>query len=384
MTTHRLKTPFKPLLMIILALFSLTVQGCFHSSDNDSDNGPTNAAPVFTSGTAISVAENIIATGYTATATDADGDGDIVTFELSGGTDEDVFSIDNDSGVLSFSITTDVDNPVDDNGDNNYAVNITATDGTNSVVQTVTVTVIAGANPTGYYTNNGFVNVKAADDTTQRLVNDIQGMVANGQLMMLSDSENIAYIGTFTVSGNDFSGSVTVYEAGAMVQQDVSVTGLITEGSSLTGTLGGSGVANGTFKLNYAEDNGPVDLAQLERDFTWFPVDNLNIPNLDLRNPTQVAPADNISAAGVGSNIFDGCSYRGRIDPIAGTHLYTVSVTMVNPCTGAATGVVDAIPAYTGLASVRGTDRFVLALSNGEYDFSGEYFECLVLLCTPQ
>jgi len=244
--------------------------------------------------------------------------------------------------------------------------------------------VTPNADPTGYYTNNGFVDVRMADNTSQRLVNDMQGMVTDGQLMMLSDSENITYIGTFTVSGNDFSGSVTVYEAGAMVQQDVSVTGLITEGSSLTGTLGGSGVANGTFQLNYAADNGPVNLAQLERAFDWSPVINLNIPNLNLADTTQVAPADNIGTGGTGSNIFDGCSYRGRIDPIAGTHLYTVSVTMVNPCTGAAAGVVDAIPAYTGLASVRGTDRFVLALSNGEYDFSGEYFECLVLFCTPQ
>jgi len=241
---------------------------------------------------------------------------------------------------------------------------------------------ISNADPTGYYTNNGFVNVKAADDTTQRLVNDIQGMVANGQLMMLSDSENIAYIGTFTVSGNDFSGSVTVYEAGAMVQQDVSVTGLITEGSSLIGTLGGSGVANGTFQLNYAEDNGPVNLVQLERASDWRPVVNLNIPSLNLTDTAAVAPADNIGTGGTGSNIFEGCSYLGRIDPIAGTHLYTVTVTM-DSCNGEGTGV-DAIPVHTGLASVRGTDRFILALSNGEYDFSGEYFECLVIGCTPQ
>jgi len=378
MTTHRLKMPFKPLSMIILALFALTVQGCFHRSDNDSDNGPTNAAPVFTSGTAISVAENIIATGYTATATDADGD--IVTFELSGGTDKDAFSI--DSGVLNFKSAPNLDDPGDRDRDNNYVVDITASDGKALVVQTVTVTVIAGANPTGYYTNNGFVNVKAADDTTQRLVNDIQGMVANGQLMMLSDSENIAYIGTFTVSGNDFSGSVTVYEAGAMVQQDVSVMGLITEGSSLTGTLGGSGVANGTFQLNYAEDNGPVDLALLERDFDWQPVVNQNIPNLNLADTAAMAPANNILTGSPGSNIFSGCSYRGRIDPIAETHLYTVTVTM-DSCNGEGTGV-DAIPAHTGLASVRGTDRFILALSNGVYDLSGEYFECLVLFCTPQ
>jgi len=242
--------------------------------------------------------------------------------------------------------------------------------------------VTPNADPTGYYTDNGFVDVKAADNTAQRLVTDMQGMVANGQLMMLSDSENIAYIGTFTVSGNDFSGSVTIYEAGVMIQQDVSVAGLITEGSSLTGTLGGSGVANGTFQLNYAADNGPVDLAQLERDFDWRPVVNLNIPNLNLADTAAVAPANNIRTGGAGGSIFEDCSYFGRIDPIAGTHLYRVTVTL-DSCNGEGTGV-DTIPAYTGLASARGTDRFILALSNGVYDFSGEYFECLVIGCTPQ
>jgi len=98
-----------------------------------------NSAPFFISGIAISVAEDTIMTGYTAIALDADGD--TVTYSLGGGTDLAVFSIDSDSGVLSFNIPTRYKDPADSNGDNTYVVEITATDGTSPVVRSVTVTV---------------------------------------------------------------------------------------------------------------------------------------------------------------------------------------------------------------------------------------------------
>ncbi len=244
---------------------------------------------------------------------------------------------------------------------------------------------ISNADPTGYYTNSGFVQVMMADDTTPRVTEaDFQGMVTDSQFMMLSDTENLSYIGTFTVSGNELSGSVTLYEAGVMTQEDVPLTAMITATSKITGTLGGAGAANGTFQLNYAMDNSEVTLDQVVRAFDWREVVNPNIPSLDLANATDPAPAFNFSAGGSGSNIFSGCGYLGRMEPIVGTHLYSVSVTM----DGCDPGTIDveAVPTYTGLASVRDLtqDRFILALTNGTYDFSGEYFECLEVFCTPQ
>ena len=99
----------------------------------------TNNPPFFTSGSAIGVAEDIILTGYTATAKDADGD--TITFSLSGGTDQAVLSIDSDSGVLSFNIPTRFKAPADSDGNNTYVVDITATDGIQSISRSVTVTV---------------------------------------------------------------------------------------------------------------------------------------------------------------------------------------------------------------------------------------------------
>jgi len=77
----------------------------------------------------------------------------------------------------------------------------------------VRVLPLSDADPSGYYTNTGYAQVMMADNTTPRTdITDLQGMVYDGQLMMLSDSKNVTYVGTFTVSGNDFSGTVTVYE----------------------------------------------------------------------------------------------------------------------------------------------------------------------------
>ena len=99
---------------------------------------PPNNAPEFTSGTAASVAENSTSSFYTATATDADSDS--LTYSISGGADGALFTINSSTGELSFISGADFDVPADANGDNDYEVTIQVSDGTDSVTQTVTVT----------------------------------------------------------------------------------------------------------------------------------------------------------------------------------------------------------------------------------------------------
>ncbi len=366
-----------PFLMTFLVLFTLTLQGCLHNNSSGDGGGVTPTSPVFTSGDSISVAENILDTGYTAVATDADGD--TVTFSLTGGEDQSAFSIDSDSGVLSFNTATDFENPTDSDTNNTYVVEITATDGTNFVVQNLTVTVIDinvnnGVDPTGYYTNTGFVDVKAGDDMTQRLVTDIQGMVTGEQLMLLSDTESLTYTGTFTMNENNFSGSVTLYEAGVMTQENIPVNGLITEGARITGTLDGTGAANGTFQLDYAPlaDNGPVDMAMVIPTLGWSPVNNSESFTINIGD--DVAPIPNFGHGGSGQGVFDRCGFQGRIEPVLGVHLYTVSGVM-NDCDNTDILMPET---YSGLVSVRGTvpnDRLIVVLINGTYGISGEYFQ---------
>jgi len=117
------------------------------ASGDDDDDAPApppppatvNNAPSFTSGDSVSVDENSAATGYTATADDADGDA--LTFSISGGADADLFEIDAGTGALSFVEAPDFEAPGDADGDNAYVVEVSVTDGEATASQTVTVTV---------------------------------------------------------------------------------------------------------------------------------------------------------------------------------------------------------------------------------------------------
>ena len=96
-----------------------------------------NAAPVFTSLASANVAENQTS-AYTAVATDADNDP--LSYSLSG-TDAALFTIDPNTGVVSFNNAPDFEAPGDDGGDNVYDIDVTATDGASDTTQTVAITV---------------------------------------------------------------------------------------------------------------------------------------------------------------------------------------------------------------------------------------------------
>ncbi len=344
------RTRFTPLLMILLALLVLTVQGCFHSGGGGGNTGPTNAAPVFTSGTAISVGAGTPSTGYTATATDADGD--TVTYSLTGGEDEAAFSIDGDSGVLSFEITTDLDMPADSDGNNSYVVDITATDGTASVVQTVTVTVVEDANPAGYYINTGTASVDDGMSGTLD-ISDLQAMVSGNRIMMMSAANGLLYDGMITdISGNSFTADFIIYTDG---ENPVTATanGMITTGSSITGTLNGSGVGNGSFTLSYANTNHndtAADIARIENmagvNATWGAKVGDSFFEQEIVIDSSGAIASEVPPAG---GIFTSCEMSGMLSPINSSSLYSVSVTLMG-C-GSAGGIRNGD--YAGLATSR-------------------------------
>ncbi|MCA9103160.1 MAG: tandem-95 repeat protein, partial [Planctomycetales bacterium] len=100
--------------------------------------------PTITSPAAVQVDENTTAV-IDVEASDVDGEteGMGLTFSLTGGADEALFSIDPDTGELSFNDAPDFENPADDGMDNVYDVQVTVTDSTNlSAVQDVAVTVL--------------------------------------------------------------------------------------------------------------------------------------------------------------------------------------------------------------------------------------------------
>lgn len=107
-------------------------------SGGSSGGSSSNRAPVITSAASVSVQENIAAAVYTATATDADGD--TIAFSLSGA-DAARFTLNATTGVVTFVVPPDFENPSDADRDNVYALIVAASAAGQSASRAVTVTV---------------------------------------------------------------------------------------------------------------------------------------------------------------------------------------------------------------------------------------------------
>ena len=98
-------------------------------------------APVFTSLATFNISENVTDAGNV-TAADADLPGQIVTYGITGGVDAALFSIDPQTGRLSFLSAPDYEHPTDVGANNSYEAQVTADDGSGlSTVQDLTVNV---------------------------------------------------------------------------------------------------------------------------------------------------------------------------------------------------------------------------------------------------
>ncbi|MGP1384445.1 MAG: SwmB domain-containing protein, partial [Thainema sp.] len=109
------------------------------------DNFTANISPVFTSAANPSVIENST-TVTTVVATDADGD--TLSYFIAGGVDAALFSIDENTGELSFATAPDFEIPGDNGGDNVYNVSVTVSDGNEggSVTQDLSISVVDASN----------------------------------------------------------------------------------------------------------------------------------------------------------------------------------------------------------------------------------------------
>lgn len=96
-------------------------------------------SPVFTTETTVDYAEGGTTSAYTAVATDFS----TVTYSFGTGKDESLFSIDGGSGEVNFVSSPDFENPGDGDSNNEYEIEIIATDGLNleaSLLVTISVT----------------------------------------------------------------------------------------------------------------------------------------------------------------------------------------------------------------------------------------------------
>ncbi|HEU0246267.1 MAG TPA: cadherin domain-containing protein [Gaiellaceae bacterium] len=133
-------------------------------------------APVIDGGASasVSVPENQTA----ATDVDAtDGDGDVLTYSLTGGADIGDFTIDPSTGVLTFTVPPDFELPADANSDNFYEVTVTAADASFSDTQAVTVQVLdvveGGNSPPTITSDGGGATASKSVAENQTAVTDV-------------------------------------------------------------------------------------------------------------------------------------------------------------------------------------------------------------------
>ena len=109
-------------------------------SDSGSGTTDANAAPAFSSSATFNAAENQTAAG-TVLATDGDTGDDVTGYAITGGTDQNLFSIGATSGALTFDAAPNFEDAQDSDTGNDYVVEVQATSGAGERVKTATQTI---------------------------------------------------------------------------------------------------------------------------------------------------------------------------------------------------------------------------------------------------
>ncbi|CUW39775.1 putative autotransporter outer membrane protein; type V secretion [Magnetospirillum sp. XM-1] len=242
-----------------------------------------NEAPSFTSGTTANFAENGTGTVYTATSSDPDS-GATASYSIVGGADQAKFSINSSSGVLTFQSAPNYENPTDSDTNNTYVVTLRVSDGTNTVDQTVTVTVTnvneapTGVNDTGSATEaGGLSNATGGSNATGNvLTNDTDPDAGATKTVTAIRSGNTEGAGTAGTVGQALAGaygSLTLNSDGSftyvVLDSDSSVQALAA-GQTLTDSYNYT-VSDGTntdIAVLTITINGANDLPVLGGTFT--------------------------------------------------------------------------------------------------------------------
>ncbi len=233
----------------------------------------------------------------------------------------------------------------------------------------------SNADPTGYYDVSGTASVSDGNGGALTIT-DLQGMVNGNRFIAISDANGLVYDGMITdINGNDFTAAVTVFQDGSPITT-TTVTGMITAGAKITGTVAGSDLGSGAFELIYASSNNTAAVLSRVQNmpgFFWFDrvgggqATGLGFAVDGIGNVTHFFSANDA--------IFNQCVVAsGTISPVTGTSLYTINMTLSN-CNSTD---VDGI--YAGLTSMRTEsiespigDRLVLVVSKSNFSVQGEF-----------
>lgn len=241
-----------------------------------------NEAPSFTSfggaaSAAITVSENSVIAA-TVAAIDPEGLPN-PPYAIAGGADAALFMVNPWNGLLTFRAVPDFEAPADAGGNNVYDVIVRASDGTNTVTQTLAITVSNAA------TESSFT-----------------GTLSSNTLTGTTGADTIAGLGgSDTLSGLDGS---DLLDGGAG-------SDTLVGGSGVDQFLGGAG--NDVFRFDALGDSS-VGSPDLIFDFSRSQGDRISVTNID----ADLATAGNQNFAFLGANAFTGVAGQLRYERAGG------------------------------------------------------------------
>jgi len=233
---------------------------------------------------------------------------------------------------------------------------------------------VPDANPAGYYTKKDTVTVSDGGSSTIA-IDDLQAIVHESRIMMMSVSKELLYDGTITsIDGNDYTAEFTIYKD-AVFDSTATAAGQITTGASITGTLSGSGFGDGEFSLLYDSANNEVaSIARIENttNATWGAKigGNAAIADFEFIIGSEADVIDDVNNT---SGLFHACIIApgSTAFSMADTIFYEAYFLIRCP------GFVAPEGDYSGLITMRTDatvdDTLVLMMNNGTYSFSGDF-----------
>ncbi|NEO57816.1 MAG: DUF4347 domain-containing protein [Okeania sp. SIO3B5] len=253
-----------------------TLDGGVDTSDSQTFSIAVNSLPTINSNNSASIPENTTA-AITVTATDSDGDP--INYRISGGEDQALFDIDSLSGAVSFNNAPDFENPGDNNGDNNYLIEVTANDGTvDSSPQAITISVT---------------------DVNENVAPSIN---SNNSASVLENTTAAITVTATDDDGDPITYSITGGEDQALFGID-SVTGAVSFNSAPDFEIPGDSDGDNNYLIEVTANDGTVD--STPQAITISVSDVNEVPTINSSNSATVAE-NTIEAITVAATDEDG------------------------------------------------------------------------------
>ncbi len=216
-------------------------------------------APTIDSSATATVDENQIAA---IDVNASDPESDTLTYSISGGADADKFNINANTGEVTFKTAPNYEAFADFNGDNDYEVQVTVSDGTSTDTQDITITVAdvdesgntaptidSGATATVNENQTFAIDVEASDAEFDTLIYTISGGVDAALFNIDSNTGEITFKSApdFEAAAdadgdNDYEFQITVSDGDLSAAQDVTIS-VADVNEDLGGTLAAYGLA---------------------------------------------------------------------------------------------------------------------------------------------